>query len=87
MIICKYKDGSSIRIYKTKQDREKAYTILNKMNYICLDMAHCSNHYSLKVIKPGSTIHNESITSVINLYTDFLSLLFKGAHNDKSESI
>lgn len=68
MIICKYKDGSSIRVYNTPEKREKASSLLTKMDYICWKMAHCPNHYSLKVIKPFSPVFDDWVNRVFDFY-------------------
>ncbi len=64
MIICKYKDGSSIRRYKTKQHRLNAINILLKMGYHCQIVAS-DNYYSMKVFDSKSYFYK----NIINTYT------------------
>lgn len=59
MIICEYKDGSSIRTYKTKQQRMNAITILLKMGYYCQIMASGLNNYSMKVFVKESFFYKD----------------------------
>lgn len=55
MIICQYKDGSSIRIYKTNQARNLAMANFKKnktkaKGYYLTILASYPNHYSLKIM-------------------------------------
>jgi hypothetical protein len=59
MIICKYRDGSSIRVYDSDQKRLKAIKALLNMGYAVKRLASCPNHYSLKAMSRNGILFAE----------------------------
>lgn len=68
MIICKYRDGSSIRVYRSDGQRKKAIFALDKMGFVCVKLANCLEHYSLKAIPRQNIIQKEHIETLLKLF-------------------
>lgn len=60
MIICKYKDGSSIRVYNSEINRLRAIKAIQNMSgFVVKRLATLPDHYSLKVMSINGILFAE----------------------------
>ncbi|MFX0022155.1 MAG: hypothetical protein ACFE9S_07500 [Candidatus Hermodarchaeota archaeon] len=69
MIICKYKDGSSIRVYDSDSKRLKAIKAFLQMGgYAVQRLASYPNYYSLKIMTRDGIVFAEYKKQILNLF-------------------
>lgn len=69
MIICKYKDGSSIRVYDSETKRTKAIQAFMQMGgFMVQRLSSYPNNYSLKVMARNGILFAEYKKQILNLF-------------------